>query len=1549
MSSDHRRDQSWFKTEDDLWISRILHDKTPLVLKSLDSNNSLLISSFLSPAQQHSFCLPVNTLIDCGCSTYGFADSKLCTSNAISTIPLSRPRSVLLGDGETTQPVNSYFIAKLTMGYHTELCLLYVTDLSEDNPIILGVPWLRHHDPTILWSEMKMSFTSRHCHQNCLPAKLPIEFAVAPTATTAISRTPAIRSTTSESQKSNYRPPSVEDYFEIGRHQQTSATATDLELHPTLTPGADHYRTHNPRSGVGPETRARMIPNQPKLRSMPTSFAAGSRCVMPPPAKPSLPPLSAPVPAEATHQAPVANNSRDKLDIRYSTASSFLQFCRGEEGTEVLRVTWDELDKAVANESKIESNYSRPPDLPDLDESVFRDILVGKGDPASTAQLFPRRYHDYILDCFQPMHLNRISEADINKFLEVKQEMTTPELLSKLPSWLHDQSDAFQPKLANELPPQRAWDHKIELMPGCNPPYQKNRPLSTRELAVVRRWLDDNLNKGFIRESRSRSAAPLMLAVKPGGGVRVCQDYRGLNNITIKNRYPLPLIRETLDALCHAKIYTKLDIIAAFNKLRIAEGHEWKTAFITRFGLFESLVMPFGLCNAPASFQHYINHQLFDLLDKTCTAYLDDILIFSQNKTEHRQHVREVVQRLQDAGLQIDIKKCEFETVRTKYLGLIITPEGIEMDTEKVAAITSWQTPTSVKELQRFLGFANFYRRFIKGFSQVCAPLNELLRKDVPFEFKRKQTLAFQQLKDAFTQAPILAYFDYNKRAILETDASNWASGGVLSQMDDSGMIHPVAFFSTKHSPAECNYEIYDKELLAIIKALEEWRPELQGTAEPFEIITDHKNLAYFTSTKALNQRQVRWSEFLSQFNFQIVYRPGALAVLPDALSRKAEDRPRNEKDERLKHRKRTVLPETVFDNIAMEDLINQANKEANNNMCAAPIDMILPGIGRPIDELIDEAYTRSEIASDMILSLQDRKCRNWPHHIRKYLGIQMSDCKVVSNRIYFRDRLFLPPDDELRTQVLYRTHSSGPGGHPGRTKTLDLLTRTYWWPNMSKDAAEYVRACNLCMRVKPSRSSPQGYLQPLPIPYRAWSDISVDYITPLPECLRNGVKYKHLLVVVCRLTKMRHFMAVPSLNVDDLVTAFVGRVYSLHGTPDNIVSDRGTQFVSEFWIQLSSRLGIAMKPSSAFHPETDGQTERLNTEIEVYLRAFMSFHQDDWVDWLGMAEFAANNAKSETTGASPFFANYGFNPRLGVEPADPPAPNITMARKQQFYRANAVASRFERILEQLTALARASQQRYETNANNHRTMSPRYQVGDLVYVNTKNMKTNRPMKKGDDKWDGPYEVTEVYPRACRLKLPDSFRIYPVFHNALLRHQAAGPGLKGQAEINAAETRHVRGRILERDDGMTEPVEKWEFIDLLDVHNQDGHHYLVKWKHQKPSWQPAADLKGQNDAVARFHRANPHKCPPPAWVKMSTTTSPQARRGPGRPRKERENEPPQEKRGRGRPRKVQLSMLGCNRSLLLRCLGLKRNVSFASIKHVYYYQKGERMEDLTAI
>jgi hypothetical protein len=341
--------------------------------------------------------------------------------------------------------------------------------------------------------------------------------------------------------------------------------------------------------------------------------------------------------------------------------------------------------------------------------------------------------------------------------------------------------------------------------------------------------------------------------------------------------------------------------------VRMAEGEEWKTAFRTRYGLFESLVMPFGLTNAPASFQHFINDVLRPYLDVFVTAYLDDILIYSDNLEEHRKHVLKVLEALSEAGLHLKPEKCEFHQQEVKYLGFIISTSGTKMDPAKVATIQEWPEPRNVKDVQSFLGFANFYRRFIKGYSNIVAPMTRLTRKNTHFLWSDECSQSFETLKQAFTTAPILRHFDYDREIIVETDASDYVSAGVLSQYDNEGLLHPIAFFSKKHTPAECNYEIYDKELMAIVRAFEEWRPELEGALHPIQVLSDHKNLEYFMSTKLLNRRQTRWAEYLSRFNFKIIYRPGKAGGKPDALTRRSGDLPQGG-DERLIEQQKAVL-----------------------------------------------------------------------------------------------------------------------------------------------------------------------------------------------------------------------------------------------------------------------------------------------------------------------------------------------------------------------------------------------------------------------------------------------------------------------------------------------------------------------------------------------------------------------------------------------------------------------------------------------------------------
>ncbi|CEJ95270.1 Putative Pol-like protein [[Torrubiella] hemipterigena] len=467
-----------------------------------------------------------------------------------------------------------------------------------------------------------------------------------------------------------------------------------------------------------------------------------------------------------------------------------------------------------------------------------------------------------------------ISIADINKAL-VPKALTDPK--QKLSSPYHQYLSVFSKEKADILPNHRPRiDHSIPLETDANgkeksPLWGPLYGMSREELIVLRKILTELLDKGFIRASSSPASAPVLFVKKPGGGLRFCVDYRGINQITRKDRYPLPLINETLRLLSKAKWLTKLDIIAAFHKIRIKEGEEWKTGFRTRYGLYEWLVTLFGLTGAPATFQRFINDILQDFLDEFCSAYIDDILIYSDGTLDdHREKVKKVLKRLQEAGLQVDIDKCKFEAISVKYLRFIIDAgKGIRVDPDKVRAIQQWESPRTVTEVRRFIGFANYYRQFIPEFSLLALPLIRLTKKDMTFIWSGECQSAFEKLKERLIGAPILAHWDADRETILETDSSGYVTGGALSQKGDDGLWRPVAFFSKKNIPAECNYPIHDKELLAIIRCVQHWDAELRSVAS-FTIQTDHLNLRYFMKKQLLSERQARWAEILSRYNFTI-------------------------------------------------------------------------------------------------------------------------------------------------------------------------------------------------------------------------------------------------------------------------------------------------------------------------------------------------------------------------------------------------------------------------------------------------------------------------------------------------------------------------------------------------------------------------------------------------------------------------------------------------------------------------------------------------------
>uniref|UniRef100_A0A8C7WW06 Gypsy retrotransposon integrase-like protein 1 n=1 Tax=Oryzias sinensis TaxID=183150 RepID=A0A8C7WW06_9TELE len=459
--------------------------------------------------------------------------------------------------------------------------------------------------------------------------------------------------------------------------------------------------------------------------------------------------------------------------------------------------------------------------------------------------------------------------------------------LSSVPSCYHEFKAVFSKSKAGSLPQHRPYDCAIELLPGATLPKGHLYNLSGPEKTAMETYIHEALSSGQIRPSSSPVGAGFFFVEKKDKTLRPCIDYRELNLITVKDKYSLPLISSAFDSVQGAQIFSKLDLRNAYHLVRIKEGDEWKTAFNTPLGHYEYLVMPFGLTNAPAVFQRLVNDVLRDFLNRFVFVYLDDILIYSRDPIQHKNHVRLVLSRLLENQLYVKAEKCQFHTNSIQFLGYIFEAGQVRPDPAKLEAVAQWEPPTTRKKLQQFLGFANFYRRFIRSYSSIAAPLTQLTSVSKPFIWTPQAQEAFDTLKALFISAPILIQPDTTKQFIVEVDASDTGVGAVLSQREESSSkMKPCAFFSRKLSPAERNYDVGNRELLAIKLALEEWRHWLEGATHPFIFWTDHKNLAYLRTAKRLNSRQARWCLFFDRFDFIITYRPGSRNTKPDALSR---------------------------------------------------------------------------------------------------------------------------------------------------------------------------------------------------------------------------------------------------------------------------------------------------------------------------------------------------------------------------------------------------------------------------------------------------------------------------------------------------------------------------------------------------------------------------------------------------------------------------------------------------------------------------------------
>ncbi|XP_042958052.1 uncharacterized protein LOC122293563 [Carya illinoinensis] len=879
------------------------------------------------------------------------------------------------------------------------------------------------------------------------------------------------------------------------------------------------------------------------------------------------------------------------------------------------------------------------------------------------------------------------------------------------------------------LPPNRSFDHSIPLKEGTGPvsvrPYRYPHYQKNEIENIVR----DLLKTGVVRPSQSPFSSPVLLVKKSDGSWRMCVDYRALNQVTIKDKFPIPVIDELLDELFGASVFSKLDLRSGYHQIRVKDVDIEKTAFRTHEGHYEFLVMPFGLTNAPATFQGLMNDVFKPFLRRFVLVFFDEILIYSKNLRDHVSHLRAVLHVLKQHTLYAKMSKCRFAMHEVDYLGHIISAEGVKADSSKLVSMVEWPIPKSLKALRGFLGLTGYYRKFIKDYGSIAAPLT-----------------AFKKLKEAVTSPPVLRLPDFSKSFTIECDASGIGLGAVLMQEGQ-----PIAFYSKALKGKALLLSTYEKELLALVSAVAKWRPYLLGGV--FQVKTDQQALKYLLEQRVGTETQQKWLSKLIGYDFTIDYKRGKENQVADALSRKSEEQTA------------TLALITFPTSLWIEEL------KQSYQLCS------------PIREIYEKLQHGSE----------------GPKHFTLQQGLLLRKGKIV-----------VVSDSAFKTKVLYYIHNSPQAGHMGYHKTLHRAKQDFYWKGMRKDVKTFVKECEICQACKHETLHPAGLLQPLPVPSSPWADISMDFIEGLPSS--DG--YTVIFTVVDRFTKFGHFFSLAHpYSASKVAQVFFSGVFKLHGLPKSIVSDRDAIFTSNFWKELFRLQDTSLNFSSAYHPQSDGQTEALNKVVEGYLRCYTSDKPKEWNLWLPLAEWCYNTTCHSSIKICPFEALYGYvPPRLVSYVA---GTSVNPAVDQQL-----------RSREQLWVMLRENilkaQNRIKDFADRRRT-EREFQVGDWVFLRLQPYRQKtvalRHNLKLAPRFFGPFKILErIGTVAYRLELPSSTKIHPVIHVSCLKKKLGQnviplptlPPVDSQGQVQPEPELILQRRMKKiRNNAVTEVLVKW--------------------------------------------------------------------------------------------------------------------------------------------
>ncbi|XP_019450597.1 PREDICTED: uncharacterized protein LOC109352871 [Lupinus angustifolius] len=934
--------------------------------------------------------------------------------------------------------------------------------------------------------------------------------------------------------------------------------------------------------------------------------------------------------------------------------------------------------------------------IPSMTFRVGNDTITLQGDNASP--ILPSSLHQLtrFLSTDSIASLHTILFLPILPTTHLPQQ-TTHEINPQIQTLLHKHETIFQ--TPHSLPLDRPHNHYIPLLPNSTPisikPYRY--PHSQKDTMTT--MIHEMLKDGIITPSNSPFSSPVLLVKKKDGTWRFCVDYRALNAITIRDRFPIPTIDELLDELGGFTIFSKIYLRSGYHQIKVQEQDTHKTAFRTFDGHYEFLVMPFGLTNAPATFQAAMNDLLRPHLRRF--VLVDDILIYSSNLHDHLVHLGIILDLLVTNQFYAKLSKCQFGVSTVGYLGHIISAGVVKPDPDKIQAMLEWPQPRSLTTLRGFLGLTGFYRKFVKHYATLAAPLTDLLKLQT-FKWTTEAQVTFQELKTAMSTTPVLQLPNFSKAFVVETDASVVAIGAVLSQDR-----HPVAFFSKKMTLRMQHASAYVREMFAVTESVKKWRQYLIG--RQFYIYTDQQSLKYLMTQGLHTPEQQKWATKLIGFDYEIKYRTGTSNRVVDALSR----------------------------------------CHSEESTTCFSMSSSFPTILEQI-----RAYYSSSCGQQFIHKLVSEAAQSSKFHISQGL-------------VFFQNRIFIPDTADLRVTLLKEFHEAPSAGHSGWKSTLARLTASCQWPGLAKDVKSFVQQCVVCQSNKPLTQKSQGLLQPLPIPEKVWDEISMDFITHLPSSQGHTV----IWVVVDRLTKYAHFTALPTrFSAETLARRFLNDICKLHGVPKSIVSDRDPLFLSAFWKGLFKLLGTSLCYSTAYHPQSDGQTEVVNRGLQTYLRCFTGTQPNRWFSHLSLAEYWYNTNHHSTLQVTPFEALYGRPPPT-LRDYLPGSTNDTPIR-------DILQSRTEMLVTLKQHLLHA-QQRMKAQADSGRK-DVTFEVGEWVLLRLQPYRqqtmARRRSQKLSRRFHGPFQVVRrVGQVAYELKLPPTARIHPVFHVSLLRRFYGAP------------------------------------------------------------------------------------------------------------------------------------------------------------------------------